>query len=116
MGNPKYPRGTNHFNPNSPLFKPDEREYSFSNHPFPEFLTFLTGKAVVQSNVSLLLWAAVMYHFGRDFFWGYYLVPWVVRIPPPTSSSQRLYSNSFSLQMCNHWYPVLKYPQQQQKR
>jgi len=30
MGNPKYPAGTNHFNPNSPLFKSHERECHLS--------------------------------------------------------------------------------------
>jgi hypothetical protein len=30
MGNPKYPPGTNHLNPNSPLFKPHERGFSRS--------------------------------------------------------------------------------------
>ncbi|KAF8955033.1 hypothetical protein BDZ97DRAFT_1907949 [Flammula alnicola] len=50
MGSPMYPSGTNHFNPNSPLFKPEQR-----------FSIFL-------SNVGLTAMVSFLYYMGREFF------------------------------------------------
>jgi len=60
MGNPKYPVGTNHFSPSSPLFKPHERKY------------------ILLTDIAILLWAGVMFYYARDLILPYYLVPWAL--------------------------------------
>ncbi|KAJ3507813.1 hypothetical protein NLJ89_g6095 [Agrocybe chaxingu] len=60
MGSPMYPPGTNHFNPYSPLFKKEQR---FS---------------IVLSNIGIASMAFILYALGRQFFFWYYLIPYVL--------------------------------------
>ncbi|KAF7336670.1 Acyl-lipid omega-3 desaturase (Cytochrome b5), endoplasmic reticulum [Mycena venus] len=63
LGSPKYPPGTNHFNPSSPLFKPHERG------------------AIVASDIGLGIMMLFLFkfasHFGMGALFKLYLVPWV---------------------------------------
>lgn len=60
MGSPMYPPGTNHFNPNSPLFKSEQRN------------------SIVLSNIGLSIMGCILFYMGREFFFWYYLIPYVL--------------------------------------
>ncbi|TFK32699.1 fatty acid desaturase-domain-containing protein [Crucibulum laeve] len=60
MGSPSYPSGTNHFNPNSLLFRPEQR------------------RSIALSNVGLVVMASIFFYLGADFFLNYYLIPYIV--------------------------------------
>jgi len=103
MGSPMYPPGTNHFNPNSPLFKSEQRKFfAFSlfyfwtlylcalffvditsyfqfsqNFNLLNFLP-LKGTSIVVSNIGLSIMACFLFYMGRDFFLWYYLIPYLV--------------------------------------
>ncbi|TFK22251.1 delta-12 fatty acid desaturase protein [Coprinopsis marcescibilis] len=63
-GNPSYPPGTNHFNPSSPLFKPNERN------------------GIIASNVGLAIMAFLLYWWGSGVgpgnFFAFYFVPYIL--------------------------------------
>jgi len=59
MGSPMYPPGTNHFTPSSPLFKKEQRN------------------AIIMSNIGISTMAAILIYKGREFFFWYYLIPYV---------------------------------------
>ncbi|KAG5636052.1 hypothetical protein H0H81_009248 [Sphagnurus paluster] len=64
MGNPMYPKGTNHFEPSSPLFKPHER------------------KGIIASNIGLSVMASILYlwtkQVGLEYFIKLYFVPYIL--------------------------------------
>ncbi|KAG2003676.1 delta-12-fatty acid desaturase [Coprinopsis cinerea AmutBmut pab1-1] len=60
MGAPMYPPGTNHFNPNSALFKPEQRN------------------SIILSNVGIGSMAVMLYLAGKEFFLWYYLPPYLL--------------------------------------
>lgn len=60
MGSAAYPKGTNHFSPSSPLFKPSQRKY------------------IILSNLGLCITATVLGFLGRDFFLWCYFIPYVL--------------------------------------
>lgn len=60
MGNKKYPPGTNHFSPFSPLFKPSQRY------------------VIVLSNIGLVTQTCLLAYLGRTFFLWSYLVPYLL--------------------------------------
>ncbi|EAU81573.1 fatty acid conjugase [Coprinopsis cinerea okayama7 len=64
MGNPKYPPGTNHFQPSSPLFKPHERN------------------GIIASNLGLGFMSLLLWRWGNTVGSGYfvklYLVPYLL--------------------------------------
>ncbi|KAI0320401.1 delta-12 fatty acid desaturase [Amylostereum chailletii] len=64
LGSRMYPAGTNHFSPNSPLFKPEQR------------------RGVVLSNIGLSIMACLLHHYARAVgpahFALIYLVPYLL--------------------------------------
>ncbi|TFK67567.1 hypothetical protein BDN72DRAFT_879552 [Pluteus cervinus] len=60
MGSKMYPPGTNHFDPNSPLFKPDQRN------------------SIIISNVALTFMSVLLFKAGSNFVLWYYLVPYLL--------------------------------------
>ncbi|KAG6834999.1 hypothetical protein H0H93_005702 [Arthromyces matolae] len=60
MGSKMYPPGTNHFDPHSPLFKPEQR------------------KSIVISNIALTLMLSAMVYVGPGLVLKYYLVPYLL--------------------------------------
>jgi omega-6 fatty acid desaturase (delta-12 desaturase) len=60
MGSPMYPTGTNHFDPSSPLFKKEQR---FS---------------IIMSNFGLIAMSTILYFAGWNFFWNFYLIPYIL--------------------------------------
>ncbi|KAL4260648.1 Fatty acid desaturase [Pleurotus pulmonarius] len=60
MGSKAYPPGTNHFNPNSPLFKPSQRN------------------AIIVTNIGLGCMVGILCWLGPGFVARYYLVPYLL--------------------------------------
>ncbi|KAG6821135.1 hypothetical protein H0H93_006474 [Arthromyces matolae] len=60
MGSKMYPPGTNHFDPNSPLFKPEQRN------------------AIIISNIALTAMLSAMAYVGPTLVLKYYLVPYLL--------------------------------------
>lgn len=58
MGGVSHPPGTNHFNPNSTLFKPHHRN------------------SIIISDISLALMLCILYQVGWDFVSKFYLIPY----------------------------------------
>ncbi|XP_006455479.1 hypothetical protein AGABI2DRAFT_209944 [Agaricus bisporus var. bisporus H97] len=62
-GNPKYPPWTNHYDPNSLLFRPEEKHL------------------IMISDVAILSMLSLLVYFARAFgwapLWRYYLMPWL---------------------------------------
>ena len=76
MGSPMYPPGTKHFNPNSPLFKSEQR----TSLTLLDFLTSssLKGTSIILSNLGVSIMGCFLFYMGQDFFLWYYLIPYVV--------------------------------------
>jgi omega-6 fatty acid desaturase (delta-12 desaturase) len=79
MGSPMYPAGTNHFNPYSPLFKKEQRTYLGKNTicVYIECCPVL-GFTIFMSNLGITSMACVLYYLGKEFFFWYYLIPYIV--------------------------------------
>ncbi|KAG6828272.1 hypothetical protein H0H92_008579 [Tricholoma furcatifolium] len=64
MGSPKYPPGTNHFQPSSPLFKPHERN------------------GIIASNIGLAIMSCILFLWtqkvGLHYFVKFYFVPYIL--------------------------------------
>jgi len=58
MGSKMYPPGTNHFDPNSPLFKKEQRN------------------SIIMSNIGLVIMAAILAYAGPSLVARYYLIPY----------------------------------------
>lgn len=80
MGSKMYPPGTNHFDPDSPLFKPEQREQS---HWHRDLLTnsISLGNSIIISNVALTAMLTAMAYVGPTLVLKYYLAPYLVCIP-----------------------------------
>lgn len=59
MGSKMYPPGTNHFNPDSPLFKKEQRN------------------SIIISNIALAVMSAILMYAGPGLVGRYYLVPYL---------------------------------------
>ncbi|PBL01022.1 hypothetical protein ARMGADRAFT_1043115 [Armillaria gallica] len=59
MGSKMYSPGTNHFDPDSPLFKPEQRN------------------AIIISDIGLVVMVLLLSYAGPSFFFKYYLVPYL---------------------------------------
>ncbi|KAK0465151.1 fatty acid desaturase-domain-containing protein [Desarmillaria tabescens] len=60
MGSKMYSSGTNHFDPDSPLFKPEQRN------------------AIIISDIGLIAMVLLLTYAGPGFFFKYYLVPYLL--------------------------------------
>ncbi|KAG7450490.1 uncharacterized protein BT62DRAFT_978594 [Guyanagaster necrorhizus] len=60
MGSKMYSPGTNHFDPDSPLFKPEQRN------------------AIIISDIGLVAMVLLLSYAGPNFFFKYYLIPYIV--------------------------------------
>ncbi|KIY43773.1 hypothetical protein FISHEDRAFT_52616 [Fistulina hepatica ATCC 64428] len=60
MGSKKYPKGTNHFDPNSPLFRPDQR------------------LSIIGTDIALIAQMYILYSFGLSRVGWYYLIPYLL--------------------------------------
>ncbi|KAJ7598612.1 fatty acid desaturase-domain-containing protein [Mycena floridula] len=60
MGSKMYPPGTNHFNPDSPLFKKEQRN------------------SIILSNIGLVVMISVLIYIGPRLVLRYYLVPYLL--------------------------------------
>lgn len=80
MGNKKYPPGTNHFSPFSPLFKPSQRTCILPLQFPPSYAheAFKLGYVIVLSNIGLVTQTCLLAYLGRTFFLWSYLVPYLV--------------------------------------
>ena len=79
MGSAAYPKGTNHFSPSSPLFKPSQRVWFLSSLAFFFIPSGVAAeKYIILSNLGLCITATVLVFLGRDFFWWCYFIPYVV--------------------------------------
>ncbi|PBK77234.1 hypothetical protein ARMSODRAFT_268585 [Armillaria solidipes] len=60
MGSKMYSPGTNHFDPDSPLFKPEQRN------------------AIIISDIGLVAMVLLLAYAGPSFFFKYYLIPYLL--------------------------------------
>ncbi|KAK0198431.1 fatty acid desaturase-domain-containing protein [Armillaria mellea] len=60
MGSKMYAPGTNHFDPDSPLFKPEQRN------------------AIIISDIGLVVMVLLLSYAGPSFFFKYYLIPYLL--------------------------------------
>lgn len=80
MGGVSHPPGTNHFNPFSTLFKPQQRKGSST--PSIQFISHaITGKSIIISDVSLAIMLYILYRMGWDMVSKYYIIPYFVSLP-----------------------------------
>jgi hypothetical protein len=101
MGSKMYPPGTNHFDPNSPLFKKEQGQlqtlflkYEYSRMP--------TGNSIMMSNAGLAAMLSILAYMGPSIVARYYLVPYLVGVlllQPLILSITHSHP-----QLVNHWW------------